>query len=121
MEEKKDLKKGVFKIALTVVYNNDGMTPDEIADGVFEAMTKVGKGLALLNVDSVEPSPTPEAEIARILDEVSKQSQESMTRKQTEDGVSFVAVENKATTKKTVKKTEKTKTTKTAKGKTKKA
>lgn len=83
---------GVYKITLTAVYNRNDIEPDELADGVFTAMTKVGNGLSLLHVDSVRKVAKGDEVIAKILGEVSKQKQDAMSRKKTDDGDSFVVV-----------------------------
>ena len=88
-------RNGVYRITLTAVYNNDAMDAESISDGVFEAMTKVGKGLALLHVDSVKAVAKPEEAIAKILAEVSGQTQDAMSSRKTDDGKEFVAVNAK--------------------------
>ena len=93
-------KNSVFKITLTAVYNNIEIDADQISDGVFNAMTKAGKGLALLHVDSIKSVSKPDEAIAKILAEVSSQSEDAMSRKTADDGSAFVAVENKNDAKK---------------------
>ncbi len=91
-EKAKKPNRKVFKISMTAVYNNEGMEAEAIADSVFEAMTKVGKGLALLHVDSVKPVAKPDKAIIEILDGVSHQSTESMNKVKAEDGSEYVSV-----------------------------
>ena len=83
----------VFRISMTVVYNSDTIDENAIADGVFEAMSKVGNGLALLHVDDVKNVKNANQAIAKILSKVSGQTQESMVSKTTDDGKMFVAVD----------------------------
>ena len=83
----------VFRISMTVVYNSDTIDENAIADGVFEAMSKVGNGLALLHVDNVKSVKNANEEIAKILSKVSGQNQEAMVSKTTDDGKMFVAVD----------------------------
>ena len=83
----------VFRISMTVVYNSDTIDENAIADGVFEAMSKVGNGLALLHVDDVKNVKNANEAIAKILSKVSGQTQESMASKTTDDGKMFVAVD----------------------------
>ena len=90
----------VFRISMTAVYNSDTIDENAIADGVFEAMTKVGNGLALLHVDNVKSVKNANEEIAKILSRVSDQTQESMASKTTDDGKRFVAVDEKPQPKK---------------------
>jgi hypothetical protein len=90
----------VFHISMTAVYNSDTIDENAIADGVFEAMTKVGNGLALLHVDDVKSVKNANEEIAKILSKVSGQTQESMASKTTDDGKKFVAVDEKSKPKK---------------------
>ena len=94
-EQKPQSKNGVFKIALTAVYNNTDMDADQIADNVFEAMTRVGKGLSLLHVDSVRKASKPDEEIKKILIEVSEQQSEAMSKVITHSGDPFVVIENR--------------------------
>lgn len=83
----------VFRISMTAVYNSDTIDENAIADGVFEAMSKVGNGLALLHVDDVKNVKNANEAIAKILSRVSGQNQESMVSKTTDDGKRFVAVD----------------------------
>ena len=86
----------VFRISMTAVYNSDTIDENAIADGVFEAMSKVGNGLALLHVDdvkNVKNVKNANEAIAKILSKVSGQTQESMASKTTDDGKMFVAVD----------------------------
>ena len=83
----------VFRISMTAVYNSDTIVENVIADGVFEAMTKVGNGLALLHVDDVKNVKNANEAIAKILSKVSGQNQEAMVSKTTDDGKMFVAVD----------------------------
>ena len=83
----------VFRISMTVVYNSDTIDENAIADGVFEAMSKVGNGLALLHVDDVKNVKNANEAIAKILSKVSGQNQEAMVSKTTDDGKMFVAVD----------------------------
>ena len=83
----------VFRISMTVVYNSDTIDENAIADGVFEAMSKVGNGLALLHVDDVKNVKNANEAIAKILSKVSGQNQEAMASKTTDDGKMFVAVD----------------------------
>ena len=83
----------VFRISMTAVYNSDTIDENAIADGVFEAMSKVGNGLALLHVDDVKSVKNANEAIAKILSRVSGQNQESMASKTTDDGKRFVAVD----------------------------
>ena len=83
----------VFRISMTAVYNSDAIDENAIADGVFEAMSKVGNGLALLHVDDVKSVKNANEAIAKILSRVSGQNQESMASKTTDDGKRFVAVD----------------------------
>jgi hypothetical protein len=85
---------------MTAVYNSSTIDEDAIADGVFEAMAKVGNGLALLHVDDVKSIENANEEIAKILSKVSGQTQESMESKTTDDGKKFVAVDEKSKPKK---------------------
>ena len=85
----------VFRISMTAVYNSDTIDENVIADGVFEAMTKVGNGLALLHVDNVKSVRNANEAIAKILSKVSGQNQEAMVSKTTDDGKMFVAVDEK--------------------------
>ena len=91
-------KNRVFKITMTAVYSNSDVEEDQISDGVFEAMTKVGKGLSLLHVDSIKKVSKADEAIIKILKEVSEQNQESMKKVTTESGT-FVSVENNKETK----------------------
>ena len=90
----------VFRISMTAVYNSSTIDEDAIADGVFEAMAKVGNGLALLHVDDVKSIENANEAIAKILSKVSGQTQESMESKTTDDGKKFVAVDEKSKPKK---------------------
>ena len=83
----------VFRISMTAVYNSSTIDENAIADGVFEAMSKVGNGLALLHVDDVKNVKNANEAIAKILSKVSGQNQESMVSKTTDDGKKFVAVD----------------------------
>ena len=83
----------VFRISMTAVYNSDTIDENAIADGVFEAMSKVGNSLALLHVDDVKNVKNANEAIAKILSKVSGQTQESMASKTTDDGKMFVAVD----------------------------
>ena len=86
----------VFRISMTAVYNSSTIDENAIADGVFEAMSKVGNGLALLHVDdvkNVKNVKNANEAIAKILSKVSGQTQESMASKTTDDGKMFVAVD----------------------------
>ena len=83
----------VFRISMTAVYNSDTIDENAIADGVFEAMSKVGNGLVLLHVDAVKNVKNANEAIAKILSKVSGQTQESMASKTTDDGKMFVAVD----------------------------
>lgn len=85
----------VFRISMTAVYNGNTIDENAIADGVFEAMSKVGNGLALLHVDNVKSVKNANEAIAKILFKVSGQNQESMVSKTTDDGKMFVAVDEK--------------------------
>lgn len=85
----------VFRISMTAVYNSDTIDENAIADGVFEAMSKVGNGLVLLHVDDVKSIKNANEAIAKILSRVSGQNQESMVSKTTDDGKRFVAVDEK--------------------------
>ena len=85
----------VFRISMTAVYNSDTIDENAIADGVFEAMSKVGNGLALLHVDDVKNVKNANEAIAKILSKVSGQTQESMASKTTDGGKMFVAVDEK--------------------------
>lgn len=85
----------VFRISMTAVYNSDAIDENAIADGVFEAMSKVGNGLVLLHVDDVKSIKNANEAIAKILSRVSGQNQESMVSKTTDDGKRFVAVDEK--------------------------
>ena len=85
----------VFRISMTAVYNSSTIDENAIADGVFEAMAKVGNGLALLHVDDVRSVRNANEAIAKILSRVSGQNQESMVSKTTDDGKRFVAVDEK--------------------------
>lgn len=90
----------VFRISMTVVYNSDTIDENAIADGVFEAMSKVGNGLVLLHVDNVKSVKNANEEIVKILSKVSGQNQEAMVSKITDDGKKFVAVDEKPQPKK---------------------
>ena len=83
----------VFRISMTAVYNSSTIDENAIADGVFEAMAKVGNGLALLHVDDVKSVRNANEAIAKILSKVSGQTLESMASKTTDDGKKFVAVD----------------------------
>ena len=85
----------VFRISMTAVYNGNTIDENAIADGVFEAMSKVGNGLALLHVDDVKNVKNANEAIAKILSKVSGQNQEAMVSKTTDDGKKFVAVDDK--------------------------
>ena len=85
----------VFRISMTAVYNSDTIDENAIADGIFEAMSKVGNGLALLHVDDVKNVKNANEAIAKILSKVSGQNQEAMVSKTTDDGKKFVAVDDK--------------------------
>ena len=90
----------VFRISMTAVYNSDTIDENAIADGVFEAMSKVGNGLALLHIDNVKSVKNANEAIAKILSRVSGQTQESMASKTTDGGKMFVAVDEKPQPKK---------------------
>lgn len=92
-KKKEPSKNRVFKITLTAVYSNSDVKEDQISDGVFEAMTKAGKGLSLLHVDSIKKVSKADEAIIKILKEVSEQTQDSMKQVTTESGT-FVSVEN---------------------------
>ena len=92
-QKKEQSKNRVFKITLTAVYSNSDVEEDQISDGVFEAMTKAGKGLSLLHVDSIKKVVKADEAIVKILKEVSEQNQESMKKVTTESGT-FVSVDN---------------------------
>lgn len=90
----------VFHISMTAVYNSSTIDENAIADGVFEAMAKVGNGLALLHVDDVKSAENANETIAKLLSKVSGHTQKSMESKTTDDGKKFVVVAEQSKPKK---------------------
>lgn len=94
VDEKKpeQSRRGVFKVSMTAVYNDDGIDMEAIADSVGNAMMKVGNGLIVVHVDSVRKVSDGDKELARILGEMSEQSQDAMSHGSTDDGRQYVSV-----------------------------
>ncbi len=88
-----------FKITLTAVYKDADIDENAISDDAFKAMSNVSKGLALLHIDSVKKIANAGDLIAKIMVGVSSQTKDSMTRKKTDDGKEFIAVDEKGKSK----------------------
>lgn len=59
-----------FKINLTVVYNNDEITPEIISDQIWEAMKNIGNGIIMLNVDSIKETKDSKKIIKKTIEEM---------------------------------------------------
>jgi len=88
-------RKRIFRIEVTAIYNEDmeaEQIADELSDGLFNALKKSGRRLAVLNVDSVKVPQKPDETAMRIISELSNQRQESMSMQETDDGGKYVVV-----------------------------
>ncbi|MBR4316383.1 MAG: hypothetical protein IKP65_05405 [Alphaproteobacteria bacterium] len=59
-----------FKINLTVVYNNDEITPEIISDQIWETMKNIGNGIIMLNVDSIKETKDSKKIIKKTIEEM---------------------------------------------------
>ena len=60
----------VFKINLSVVYNDDEITADIICNNMFETIKAINDKCAILNIDNIKEINKPDQAIKRMMNDI---------------------------------------------------
>lgn len=68
----------VFKLNLSVIYNDDDITEDEICENLFHAMHKINNKISILNIDDIKEVIRPNKIVKKMIDDIVKSSVEDV-------------------------------------------
>lgn len=68
----------VFKVNLSVVYNDNEITSDMICENMFQTMSKLNDKIVVLNIDDIKEMARPNQVITKMLKDIVKEPKENI-------------------------------------------
>jgi hypothetical protein len=79
----------VFKVNLSVVYNDDEITMDTICDNMFKAISQINDKIVVLNIDDIKEMSRVNQAVAKMMQDIVKEPIENIKGGKIENGDYF--------------------------------
>lgn len=68
----------VFKVNMSVVYNDDEITENAICDNLFQSMSQINNKMVVLNIDDIKTMARPNQAVAKMMKDIMKEPFENI-------------------------------------------